>query len=393
MTKLHFNYKDIFRALRLGFSAKKIWMAFLGLLFGFAGYSGLTYLAHVVAGSDLLAIWGEYRLLPFADPLLYPFPWYSWVIYAVGCLFFICAMLITGTAVSKVAYEQLRGDEFYESREAFRFAFRQLSSVLASPLLLIGFVALVAALGVLSSLLGRIPYVGELWLGVIAIPAFLASLFIVYLLLVLFASLLIGPSIVGVTRNDTFDTVFEVFSCLNEQPARLTLYVATVAALSHFGSTLFAMASTVAGRIGYALLRVIPGGPFADVMANAGHYFNVTLPDWWPESLRMSFYGFADWLGLPDIYAISEYSSINWASDVASGLVGLALYIVALLVIAFGCSIWYSGNTLAFAVLAKMKDDKNVLELPEDDEELLAPVVPVPDLPGTEPPPGEAAAG
>jgi len=67
VTKLHFNYKDIFRALRLGFSAKKIWMMFLGLFFGVAGYSGITYLAHLVAGSDLLTIWAEYRLLLRAD--------------------------------------------------------------------------------------------------------------------------------------------------------------------------------------------------------------------------------------------------------------------------------------------------------------------------------------
>ena len=50
MTKLHWNYKDIFRALRLGFSAKKVWMMSLGLLVGFAGYTILTYLAYAAAG-------------------------------------------------------------------------------------------------------------------------------------------------------------------------------------------------------------------------------------------------------------------------------------------------------------------------------------------------------
>ena len=37
MTKLHWGYKDVFRALRLGFAAKKVWMTSLGLLIGFAG--------------------------------------------------------------------------------------------------------------------------------------------------------------------------------------------------------------------------------------------------------------------------------------------------------------------------------------------------------------------
>ena len=381
MLKLHFNYKDVFRALRLGFSAKKVWMAFLGLACGLAGYSILTYLAHAAAGADFATVWAEYRLLPFADPFLYPFPWYSWIIYALGILFFVCAMLLTGAAVSKVAYEQLRGDEFFESREAFGFAFRQWSSVLASPLLLIGFAAVVVGLGVIASLIAGIPWLGEIWIGLVALPGFFASLFVVYLLVVLLTSFLIGPSIVGATRDDTFDTVFEVFSCLNEQPARLALYVPTVAALAKLGSALLAVAATAAGTICYWVLRILPGDRLDDVLSNAAYYFNVTLPDWWPEPVRALFHGFADWLGLSEAYILGDYVSISWTSDIGSALVALVLYIVALMVIAFGCSVWYSGNTLVFAVLAKKKDDRNILELPDEDE-LLAPVV---DVPGHKP--------
>ena len=34
LVKLHFNWKDVPRALRFGFSLKKIWVQFLGLLIG-----------------------------------------------------------------------------------------------------------------------------------------------------------------------------------------------------------------------------------------------------------------------------------------------------------------------------------------------------------------------
>ena len=39
MTQLHFGYKDVFRALRLGFSAKKVWMLCVGMTVGTAVYS------------------------------------------------------------------------------------------------------------------------------------------------------------------------------------------------------------------------------------------------------------------------------------------------------------------------------------------------------------------
>jgi hypothetical protein len=64
------------------------------------------------------------------------------------------------------------------------------------------------------------------------------------------------------------------------------------------------------------------------------------------------------------------------------------------MVVAFGCTVWFSGMTLTYAVLAQKKDDKNILEMPDDDEDLIEPVVKpeevgyVPSEPG---PPAEPA--
>jgi hypothetical protein len=375
MTKLHWSYKDVFRALRLGFSAKKVWMMSLGLLFGFAGYTVLTYVAYVAAGNDYLTVWQTFRLLPFPSPLDYAFPWYSWLIFAAAVLWFLCVLLITGTAVSKVAYEQLRGDEFYESKEAFRFAFKNASAVLASPLLILAFIALIAVAGLIFSLLGAIPVAGEIIVGLLAIFGFVAALFVVYLLIVLLFSLLLGPSVVGATRSDTFDTLFEVFSCVNEQPARLLWYTAIVAALAKVGSSLLGLATSAAGRIAYALTSTFMGDKLPDIMSNATYYFRLVPPDWCPQVCQQTFLAEMNNLfGLSQVYLPSDYVSVGWSSDIASLLLGVAFYLIALMVAGYGLSVWFSGMTLNFAVLAYKKDEKNVLELPEDEEELIEPV-------------------
>jgi hypothetical protein len=374
MTKLHWNYKDIFRALRLGFSAKKVWMMSLGLLFGFAGYTILTYVAYIAAGADFLVVWQMFRLLPFPSPLDYVFPWYSWLIYAAAVAYFLCAVLITGTAVSKIAYEQLRGDEFYESKEAFRFAFRNGSAVVASPLLILAFIALIVVFGLLYSLLGMIPLAGEILVALLAPFAFIASLFIVYLLLVLLFCLLLGPSVVGATKSDTFDTLFEVFSCVNEQPARLVLYTATVAALAKVGSFLLGLGASAAGRVGSAITGAFMGDKLADAMANAGFYFKLSLPDWWPQPLYRALITTLNAYGLPQVYLPGDYLSLGWSTDIAALLLGVTFYLVALMVLGYGLSVWFTGMTLNFSVLAYKKDEKNVLELPEDEEELIEPV-------------------
>jgi hypothetical protein len=374
MTKLHFSYKDVFRALRLGFSAKKVWMMSLGLLVGLGCYSLLTYVAYLVSGADLLLVWQSFRLLPFPLPDYYYFPWYSWVIYAIGVAFLLCSFLITGTAVSKVAYEGLRGDEFFEAREAFRFAFRNFAGTLVSPVLILAFVALLVAGGLVISLLGMIPYFGELVVGLLGIFAFFASLFIVYLLTVFIATLVMAPSVVGSARADTFDTLFEVFSCVNEQPGRLVWYTGTVAALAKFGSLVLAVAATLAGRVGYAIIGAFTGSKMADAFANAGFYFKVALPDWWPAFMQQWFAWEVNFLGLPQIVLPAEYLSVNWSGDVASLLIGLCLYAVALMVVSYGFTVWFSGITLTYVVLAQKKDDKNILEIPDDEEELIEPV-------------------
>jgi hypothetical protein len=374
MTKLHWNYKDIFRALRLGFSAKKVGMMSLGLLFGFAGYAILTYIAYAVAGTDILTVWQTFRLLPVPSPLDYAFPWYSWIIYAAAAAYFLGVLMITGTAVSKVAYEQLRGDEFYESKEAFRFAFKNSSAVLASPLLILAFIALIVVCGLVLSLLGAIPLAGEIIVALLAIIGFIAALFIVYLLVVFVYSLLLGPSVVGATRSDTFDTLFEVFSCVNEQPARLLWYTAIVAFLAKIGSFLLGLAASAAGRIGYAITGTFIPNKLADVMANAAFYFKLSAPDWCPQFLHQVYLAEMNAYGLPQIYLPGDYVALGWSTDVAALLFGVVFYLIALMVVGYGLAVWYSGMTLNFAILAYKKDEKNVLELPEDDEELIEPV-------------------
>lgn len=383
MTKLHFNYKDVFRSLRLGFSAKKVWMMSVGLMIGFVGYSILTYLACLIAGGDFLTLWETYRLFPVPDPAALLFPWYSWALFALGAAFLVCCVLVAGTAVSKVAYEQLRGDEFYESREAFRFALRRLSSVLGSPLLIAVFVAIIAVFGLLLGLLGRIPYFGDILIGLMALPGLAASFFILYLLVVLLFSLLLAPSVVGSTRNDMFDTIFEVFSCVNEQPARLVLYTTTTAGLAKAGSFLFGLASSAAVRIGSGIVGFAAGGKMPDLLSDAGYYLRVYLPDWVPDMARAALARFTDMLGLQGtcipVWPPVVPQASNWGGTVGSLFLGFALYVIVLMVLAFGCSVWYSGCTLTYTVLAKKKDDKNLIEQPDDDKDLLEPVT---DIPG-----------
>ncbi len=364
MTQLHFNVKDVFRAIRLGFSVKKIWVHAVGFAVGAGGYAILTYVAYLLAGWHLDEIWLTHRILSLPTTL----PWYGWVVWAVGVVWFFVVMLVTGTAISKITYEQLKGDEFYEVKEAWKFAKDKGKAAFASPGLVILFIIFLVVMGLILSLIGRIPYFGDLFVGIMAIPAFAVSLFIVYLLIVFLFTLVIGPAVVGTTKSDTFDTLFEVFSLVNDQPHRLIWYGFILTILAKVMSFILALASLGAVRIGVNVVRVFMGGKIETLLHNGLYYVSINPPEWCPSIIRQGLEKVLNILGMGSTLEPSYYMHSNWAQDIGSFLFGIGLYIIILFVISYAGAIWFAGQTCIYTVLVKKKDDRNLLEVKEEEK-------------------------
>jgi len=366
VTNLHFNFKDVFRAGRLGFSAKKIWVTFIGFLIAFIGYTLLSYLAYTVAGVDIGEVWDAFRLLP-----MYPleWPWYSWIIYLIGMLWWICITLVTGVAVSKITYEQLKGDDFYEIKEAVKFTFRCGKSAILAPLILILFMLMLIVMGIILGLITWIPYIGQLFFAIMAIPAFAVSMFIIYLLIVTFVCFLIGPSIVGTTGNDTFDTLFESFSVINDQPWRFITYEFLLHVVVFLGVGILGFFAAKAIFLCHDVVAIIvPLEKLDNIFMNAAYYVKIVLPPLYPESVHTMLIEYLDSIGMINLIFPFEYIPAyeSWAGAISSFILGIIYYLIILFVLAFGGSIYWAGNTLIFTVLVKKKDDKNLLEIKEE---------------------------
>ena len=366
VTNLHFNFKDVFRAGRLGFSAKKMWVTFLGMLIAFIGYAILSYLALITAGWEIGEVWEVFRIIP-----MYPdsAPWFSWVIWVIGVLWKICVLLLTGVAVSKVTYEQLKGDEFYEIKEAIKFALKSGKSSILAPSVLILFIIALIVMGLILALITWIPYLGPLFLALMAIPAFVVALFILYLVIVTIVCLIIGPSIVGETGNDTFDTLFESFSVINDQSWRFIVYefllalvvCAGIGILGFFSAKAIFLAQDVIGII-------VPAAKLDNLLWNAAYYVKITLPPICPDACHNLLIGFVEWIGMPNLLLPPEYLPTveSWAGAISSFVLGIIYYLIVLFVLSLGGAIFWAGNTLIFTVLVKKKDDKNLLEMKEE---------------------------
>jgi len=362
MTQLHNNYKDIFRALRLGFSAKKIAMMIWGYIIAMVGYCILSYIAYLSAGWTFFEIWDAYRLFPVPES----FPWFGWIIWFTGAIYALSVILTTGTAISKVTFEQLKGDDFFQMTKAFKYAMKQIRSIILSPAMVILFILSIIIAGLILSLLGAIPYFGEIFTGLLIIPAFAASLFIVYLLVILLFVLIFAPAIVATTGTDTFDTLFEVFSMVNDQPARLIWYTVIVGFLSKVGMIILSAFFRIATNLGTNILSLFMGSKIIDVIYNAASTFKITIPYWCPLLWTRWAETYLNTLVGSTIFAPPSYIHINIAMLIATILVAIAYYLLILFVISFGTTIWFNGATLIYLIIIKKKDDRNLLQLNEE---------------------------
>ncbi len=118
--KLYFDARDIFRSPRLALSGKKIWLFLKANLFGFTVYWILSYIALVLVGinfSDALNAYGLYPCVYCTENISL----ISQIVYWVGIVIWILSIFFACTAVSRITYKELKGDDFYSVADARKF--------------------------------------------------------------------------------------------------------------------------------------------------------------------------------------------------------------------------------------------------------------------------------
>jgi hypothetical protein len=366
--KLHYNFKDVLRTPKLALSAKKIWLQFLGFLCGTVLYSALAYIAFIVSGYSASEVWHFYHFipLPFGENLNL----LSMFCIGMGVFLFTLSYLFAGTAVSKLTYEQLKGDEFYEIKRAVRFAFTEGKSVILAPITLAVGIALIILMGIILGLIGKIPWFGEIILLITSVPALFGGIFVVYLFAALFVSLMISAAVAATSNSDTFDTIFETFSTINDQSWRLATYETILLGCKVVGTSILAF---VVGRavalVSFVLgADFLMGAKFNGIREAALSYFTTTSE---PFLYKLS--GFFNFLGIDSLLKVPLRTPELPVPQAILGLIfGILLYFIVMIVLSYAGSMQFTGNTLIYLVLAKKKDDIELIKREEEEPEAIA---------------------
>ena len=340
MYKLHFDIRDIFRVVRLGWSGKKIWVGLCGTLIAYAGYTILAIADHLLAGAALREIWDTYGLFPGTAP--FPATLAGTAIDVVAMLYVWIVVLLTVCTICKITYQQLQGDDFYSSGDAWRFIIQNWGGVVWGPVATLAlFIFFVVAGIVIGWLAGMIPWAGELAFGILFIPIFFAALVAVFISIAFVVSITMAPAVVGTVGEDALEVAIQSFSLAWSQPWRLVLY-------------LVFMASAM-GLVSWAC-GLFMKEKLANLVYVAGQYvpYDFTRREW----LSMDMTAFLPAAGNP---AGSEL--------LAGGILGVMLILLTAILSSYALSAYASGISLIYVILRKRKDDENLLEWEDDESE------------------------
>ncbi len=228
MKQIQFKFTDIYQVRNYGFSLRRIGIHLIGILLAYLIYEALIYLSLVIEGSSEVAkFWNAYGILPIPPfipteltPLTTSAMWLGLIISA--SIFFL-----VGTMASKITIEQLRGDIFFSILNSIKYIRQKWLTVFGSFLGLLAFLLLLLLIPVSIGLLGKIPFIGKsiLTISSIFIPiAFFFGLLTVFVITVFISSLFFIPAVVATTGVDAFETIYQLFAMLWNQPWQLIGY-------------------------------------------------------------------------------------------------------------------------------------------------------------------------
>lgn len=362
--KLYFDVRDILRAPRLALSGKKIWVMLSANIPGYVLYWLLTYLSLAIAGVSFGDAWDKYGLYPCVvgnDP-----NWAAYLVWIIGILAWLAAMVLGSVAVARITYKQLKGDEFYSSSDAWKFVKKHWHAPVFTHISILIIALFFVVMAAIFALIGKIPYFGELFFGIPYLLWFFGSVFVVYTVVVLVVSVFFTHAIVSTLEEDTMGAVFQNYSITWSQPWRIVLYLPLIGALIYAGFMVFGWFITV----GYQLINIVFGHRWlmGDKLSEMVDWAtNIVLAPSSPVAWILGLYSGPWWY-----FDVPEATvSLGVVEYVGGFFICVSLFLLVATLISYALTTQVVGETIAVVIFKKKTDDENLLQR-KDEEELEA---------------------
>lgn len=333
--------------------AKKIFVCSVGLLAALAVYDIFIYLAFLIDGRSLAAMFGYYCIFPF-EILGFSSP-VSVILYYIGIFGAMVMIMLGMLAATSCDFEELRGNPFFSAYDSIKFAISRSPQLLISICAVALFIMLIIFLGILVGLITRIPIVGELLFAVFFLfPNFVIAIFTVLIIFVFFVSFFIMPIAVAADRNkESFNSILESFLTITRHPFRWGLYTAFSLVAAKVCGFIYAFFSYKAIQLIGASAAIGGGEKIDKLMASA--FSLVPLES---EAVR---------------FTMNVLPEVSFGFDIPApavvGTASVAGYILAAMLFLIFVSIWgymlsvvATSQAFSFAVIKYVRDGHKITD-------------------------------
>ena len=352
MPELYFDIRDILKVPRLAWSLKKMQVAVRGIAVSWLIYLIITYLSLLLTETGRSAgIPTLFRYFEFF-PYLLPSFGASWqfILYGAGCILALFNLLSTVTALARITFEDVRGNDIFQASEALRYARVHRSTVVISVSILFAISCAAPATMIVWGLIGRIPVAGPVLFGISGIPLFFWGLFGIIMCLVGIAGFHLVPAIAASLGEDVLETLIQCFSTVFSRPCRLVVYEITAHAVVA-AVTIILAAVSIKAMLGAAFLcGQFFGGSFDELFTIALYRI--------PGAVDFTLYtqGLYDYVPVLHPPYLTPTASTCLSVRIAGWLTGLSGLLVLLWVLSYGLNCFSASQLLTYLGIRKHRD-------------------------------------
>lgn len=261
--------------------------------------------------------------------------------YTYSIIFFAAALAvasIAGGSLCRIAALQFARGEKPGMIEALRFSTGRFLSLFTTPLLPICIIIFIGFFIFLLGVIGNIPIVGELIMGIFMLLALVAGTLIAAVMIGTVAGFNLMFPAISYDGSDCFDAISRSFSYIYSKPWQMGFYTAIAA---------------VYGAICYLFVRF-----FIFLLLWITHWF-LQLGVWTDNSSSQVDKLAAIWPTptFTGLRGMQSWATVNWSESAAAFLIYLVLLIAVGLLVSFVISFYFSANTIIYALMRNKVDN------------------------------------
>ncbi len=272
---------------------------------------------------------------------------YCIILFAVK----LAVISVAGGSLCRIAALQFAQGEKPGLTEALRFGTKKFLSFFTAPLAPVGIIILVGLFVFILGLLGNIPRVGELIMGIFMPLALIAGVLIAVILIGTVAGFNLMFPAVAYDGSDCFDAISRSFSYVYSRPWRMG-FCSAVAMV--YGAICYIFVRFFAFLLLWATRWFLALGVWADSSSKETNKLSAI----WAEP------SFINLLGSP------VSSTANWSELSAAVLVHLFLLVIVGLLVSFILSFYFSANTIIYSLMRNRVDNTAIEDIYTDLEDV-----------------------